>query len=365
MSGGVDSAVAALLCARRGETVAVTLELWADPENDAERSCCSASAVAQARGRSRTQMGLPHFTIDLRDEFRAGVVDPFMAGFSGARPPTHASAATATSGSTRCSSSPMPRLRGLATGHYARIAEQDRERAVVRAAADPPRIRPTCSRRCPRTRSSAAVPARRADQARRTPDRWRAELPVAASSTRRTSASSPARPRSLPRPPRRDSARAGARSSIARPVLGDHRGQHRFTVGQRRGLGVAATVPLYVLDKDASTQSRARRARAARCAEARRRSETPRSTVPVRASIGSSSLPLGGACARLSGEPPAGPHRPLTIELDHACRRCRARPARVPDGRRARRRLGDDRARIACATRTGAPRCRRRYARTP
>ena len=49
MSGGVDSAVAALLCAREGETVAVTLELWSDRENDAERSCCSASAVAQAR----------------------------------------------------------------------------------------------------------------------------------------------------------------------------------------------------------------------------------------------------------------------------------------------------------------------------
>ena len=78
MSGGVDSAVAALLCAREGETVAVTLELWSDPENDAERSCCSASAVAQARALAHS-MGLPHFTIDLRDEFRAGVVEPFIA----------------------------------------------------------------------------------------------------------------------------------------------------------------------------------------------------------------------------------------------------------------------------------------------
>ncbi|MGH2843674.1 MAG: iron-sulfur cluster assembly scaffold protein, partial [Solirubrobacteraceae bacterium] len=41
MSGGVDSSVAALLCAREGGAVAVTLELWADRENDAERSCCS------------------------------------------------------------------------------------------------------------------------------------------------------------------------------------------------------------------------------------------------------------------------------------------------------------------------------------
>ncbi len=50
MSGGVDSAVAALLTARAGaEVVGVTLELWSDPENDGERSCCSAQAVRGAR----------------------------------------------------------------------------------------------------------------------------------------------------------------------------------------------------------------------------------------------------------------------------------------------------------------------------
>ena len=86
MSGGVDSSVVALLCARDSETVAVTLELWADPENDAERSCCSSSAVAQARALAHS-MGLPHFTIDLRDEFRAGVVQPFIAGYAAGETP--------------------------------------------------------------------------------------------------------------------------------------------------------------------------------------------------------------------------------------------------------------------------------------
>ena len=53
MSGGVDSAVAALLCARAGdEVVAVTLKLWADQEGDGERSCCSPQAVL-GRARSR------------------------------------------------------------------------------------------------------------------------------------------------------------------------------------------------------------------------------------------------------------------------------------------------------------------------
>ncbi len=80
MSGGVDSSVAALLCQRDGEAVAVTLELWTDTENDAEKSCCSTSAVSQARALAH-RLGLPHFTLDLRAEFRAGVVEPFIASY--------------------------------------------------------------------------------------------------------------------------------------------------------------------------------------------------------------------------------------------------------------------------------------------
>src|SRR5205807_8890319 len=86
MSGGVDSAVAALRCAESAETVAVTLELWADPENDAERSCCSATAVAQARSLAHS-MGLPHLTIDLRSEFETGVVKPFITGYAAGETP--------------------------------------------------------------------------------------------------------------------------------------------------------------------------------------------------------------------------------------------------------------------------------------
>ena len=78
MSGGVDSAVAALLETRAGgDVAAVTLELWADPDNDGERSCCSAQAVRGARALAH-RMGMPHLTLDLREEFRAGVVQPFL-----------------------------------------------------------------------------------------------------------------------------------------------------------------------------------------------------------------------------------------------------------------------------------------------
>src|SRR4028119_885421 len=54
MSGGVDSAVAALLAAQDGrEALAGTLELWRDPENDAEAPCCSAAAGRRARALAR------------------------------------------------------------------------------------------------------------------------------------------------------------------------------------------------------------------------------------------------------------------------------------------------------------------------
>ena len=154
MSGGVDSAVAALLCARDGETIAVTLELWADPENDAERSCCSASAVGGARAIAH-RMGLAHLTLDLRDEFRAGVVEPFIMGHAAGETPNpcvrcnghvRLDAMIALADRLGCGR--------LATGHYARVV--DRETSQVRCCArppTPPRIRPTCSPRWHLSRS--------------------------------------------------------------------------------------------------------------------------------------------------------------------------------------------------------------------
>ena len=137
MSGGVDSAVAALLSSRAGETVAVTLELWSDRENDAERSCCSSSAVAQARALAHS-MGLAHFTIDLRDEFRAGVVQPFIASFAAGETPNPC---VGCNGHVRLDAmlEVADRLGAarLATGHYARVAESgDHAGPLLRAAVD-------------------------------------------------------------------------------------------------------------------------------------------------------------------------------------------------------------------------------------
>ena len=101
LSGGVDSAVAALLERERGaEVVAVTLKLWADQATDGERSCCSPEAVLRAR-RLAHSLGIPHLTLDLEPEFRDGVVRPFIDGYAAGRPPTRACSATARFASTR------------------------------------------------------------------------------------------------------------------------------------------------------------------------------------------------------------------------------------------------------------------------
>ncbi len=84
MSGGVDSAVAALLTARAGEeVVCVTLELWADAENDGERSCCSAQAVRGARALAHAQRAAPPLDRPARGvprRRRRGLVGGLRAG---------------------------------------------------------------------------------------------------------------------------------------------------------------------------------------------------------------------------------------------------------------------------------------------
>ncbi|HEY1450878.1 MAG TPA: iron-sulfur cluster assembly scaffold protein, partial [Solirubrobacteraceae bacterium] len=137
MSGGVDSAVAALLLARNGaEVVGVTLELWSDPENDGEASCCSAQAVRGARELAHS-LGMAHLSIDLRAEFRAGVVDHWLADHEAGLTPNPC---VRCNGAVRLDA--MLELgerlgsRMLATGHYARVEDRSMLRMAVDVAKD-------------------------------------------------------------------------------------------------------------------------------------------------------------------------------------------------------------------------------------
>src|SRR5919205_2581910 len=135
MSGGVDSAVA--LLRSLPDAVGVTLRLWLDPDGpDAERACCSPEAVIAARETCHA-LGVPHVTLDLRDEFRRAVVEPFVRGYARGETPNPC---------IRCNASfrfaellAFARRAGaskLATGHYARILEH-RGRVLLGRGADP------------------------------------------------------------------------------------------------------------------------------------------------------------------------------------------------------------------------------------
>lgn len=254
MSGGVDSAAAAQLALAGGdEVVAVTLELWSDPATDGERSCCSPQAVTGARALAHG-MGIPHFTLDLRERFRATVVDEFLSGYAGGRTPNPC---VGCNGAVRFDS--MLALAGrlgaerLVTGHYARIGD-DGNGPLVRAAADAgkdqsyvlarlrgdelERLRfPLGELEKPRVRELAraaglAVADRPESQ----------DLCFLAGGDTRSFMRRHA-PRAL-----RSHGEIVDREGT---VLGRHEGHHAFTVGQRRRIGVAASEPLYVLGKDA------------------------------------------------------------------------------------------------------------------
>jgi len=320
MSGGVDSAVAALLCAREGEdVVAVTLELWADEANDAERSCCSASAVRAARALAH-RMGLPHVTLDLRDPFRAGVVEPFLADWGAGLTPNPC---IRCNGHVRLDAmldlADRVGARALATGHYARVAEREHpDGPLLRAAADPAKdqtymlaaLQPDSLARMRFPLAELTKPEVRALAAE-------AALPVASKADSQdlcflagtSRAAFLARHGGI-------GERQGEIVDRAGRVLGRHRGHHGFTVGQRKGLGVAGAEPLYVLGVDA----RENRVIAGTREELRTTSVTVRGARLLREGARVDRVKLRYRTrplpARVAGDPEAGAHRTLEIELE-------------------------------------------------
>jgi tRNA-uridine 2-sulfurtransferase len=310
MSGGVDSAVAALLvCEGRdgvavgdsglaaggeeatadvgalspsAEAVAVTLELWADPENDGERSCCSAQAVRAAREIAHG-MGLAHFSIDLREEFRAGVVDGWLEDHAAGLTPNPC---VHCNGKVRLDAmlDLAERLGAstLATGHYARVVHE-REPTVREPAACGPagsvesstQVKGAPERGGPLLR--VAVDESK-DQsyalAALSPDSLaRLRFPLGAltkSEVRELAARAglevARRPDSqdlcfLAGTKRTDflarhgglEERVGAIVDLRGRKLGEHAGVHTVTVGQRHGLGIGGGQPLYVIATDVHT----------------------------------------------------------------------------------------------------------------
>ena len=256
MSGGVDSAVAAMLLRDAGyEVVGVTMRLWHDPAAAAaERSCCSPETVRLARSAAHA-LGVPHVTLDVAERFRTGVVEDFIAGYREGRTPNPC---VTCNGRVRFSVlgdvAALVGARMLATGHYARIERDAVGRPLVSRAVDAGKDQSYM----------LAMLDRR--------DRERLLFPLGDLTKARVRELAAAA--GLPGADAVESQevcfvgeggyapfleRTGALTSRPGPIedasgrrLGTHTGYWRFTVGQRRGIGVAGAEPLYVLSTHAA-----------------------------------------------------------------------------------------------------------------
>lgn len=253
MSGGVDSSVAAALLHERGcEVIGITLSLWEDIDPDGpDGGCCTPQDILDARRVCR-DLGVPHYLLNYREHFQAEVIDPFVAAYRSGQTPNPC---------VRCNNHLkfdrlLHRARELdapwlATGHYARIVHADdglrllggidarKDQSYflygIRAAA----LRNLCFPLGHLSKDTVREEAER--------------LGVRVS----------AKPDSqdVCFIPDGDTAgfveRAGGAGEPGEivdedgRVLGRHPGVHGFTVGQRKGIGVAAPQPLYVQRIDA------------------------------------------------------------------------------------------------------------------
>jgi len=258
MSGGVDSSVAAALLKEQGyDVIGMMLRLWSEPGKEESNRCCTPDSMAQAR-RVAAKLDIPFYVIDAKDVFRETVVEYFLEGYARGETPNpclvcnrkirwtflldHALALGADY---------------MATGHYVRRRSTENGQVELLRAVD-----------------------RNKDQSYvlhvLTQDKLKHALfPVG--DYPKPEIRAIAGKHGLPTASRKDSqdlcflAGEDYRNFLQRNaaqmlkpgeivtregrVLGGHNGLPNYTIGQRKGLGIASPVPLYVLGKDAVTNT--------------------------------------------------------------------------------------------------------------
>jgi tRNA-specific 2-thiouridylase len=254
MSGGVDSAVA--LLRSLPDALGVTLRLWLDPDGpNAERACCSPEAVLAARATCHA-LGVPHVTLDLREDFRRAVVRPFVRGYARGETPNPC---------IRCNGAfrfgqllSFARRAGaarLVTGHYARVVEHTGRLLLARAADRAKDQSYMLARLDPRRLERIEFPLGGQTKAE---TRAEAERGGLAAASRAESQEACFLAGDDYRSFLEREGLAAEEGAIVDDIgreLGRHDGYWRFTPGQRRGLGISAPEPLYALRADASTNT--------------------------------------------------------------------------------------------------------------
>jgi len=253
MSGGVDSSVAAALLAERGhEVIGLSMQLYDQSEGQTSfGSCCSIDDLHDAR-RVAAAINIPHYIVNFEKQFNEQVISNFVSEYAAGRTPLPCA---------HCNSdlkfaTLADRARGfgadaVATGHYARVERDAAGRLLLRRGVDEGKDQSYFLFSLTQDQLASAVfpvgdlPK---DEVREYARQRR--LPVADKPDSQEICFIPDHDyrsfvtRSVP-----EAAREGAFVDESGQVIGRHAGIHRFTVGQRKGLGLSSPTgtPLYVL----------------------------------------------------------------------------------------------------------------------
>src|SRR5690349_15365875 len=257
MSGGVDSSVAAALLKEQGyDVIGMMLRLWSEPGKEDSNRCCTPDSMAQAR-RVAARLDIPFYVIDAKDVFQKTVVQYFLDGYARGETPNpclvcnrqirwtflldHALALGADF---------------MATGHYVRIRRAEYGHQLLRAV--------------DRSKDQAYVLHVLNQQ-----KLAKALFPIG--DYPKPEIRAIAEKFGLPTASRKDSQdlcflagedyrnflqrnaaemlRPGEILTREGKTVGAHNGLANYTIGQRKGLGVASLVPLYVLSKNPATNT--------------------------------------------------------------------------------------------------------------
>jgi tRNA-specific 2-thiouridylase len=254
MSGGVDSSVAAGLLSREGhEVIGLSMQLYDQNQGEIKfGSCCTLDDLYDAR-RVATAIGIPHYIVNFERKFQEHVVSDFVREYAAGRTPIPC---VHCNGDLKFASlverAESFGAEAVATGHYAQVTfDEETRRYRLERGADAAKDQSYFLFSLTQAQlARARFPVGALDKAAVREEARRLGLQVAEKKDSQEICFVAAgehsdfvgRHADMP---------AGVIRDQQGHVLGRHEGVHRFTIGQRKGLGLATGIPLYVVDIDA------------------------------------------------------------------------------------------------------------------
>jgi tRNA-uridine 2-sulfurtransferase len=261
MSGGVDSSVAAALLAEQGhDVIGLSMQLYpstgSGQANGGEKfgTCCTLDDLHDAR-RVASAQGFPHYIVNFERQFTDTVISNFVSEYTSGRTPIPC----AHCNSDLKFSTLLDRARGLgaewlATGHYARVEQGPDGRFLLRRSINPEKDQSYFLFSLTQDQLAHAVfPVGALTKPEVRAEARRLGLMVADKADSQEICFVPDGDYASFVESRAPEVRTGSIVNQRGERLATHAGVHRFTIGQRKGLGIAAPAPLYVLKIDADS----------------------------------------------------------------------------------------------------------------